>query len=378
MKKIIKTGAAARVTMSLATMSLAAMSLAAVILTTGCSMRIGENVIDTGEGNVYTDEISIDDMSLEEKVGQMFMVRCDAAKMDEIMEKQPGGIVMFGADFEGLSEKEVKDKINGYKAKSRLPLAIAVDEEGGTVVRVSSNPALSDEKFRSPQEYYNEGGMELVLEKEEKKCKMLKSLGINMNLAPVADVSVNEEDFIYDRSLGQNAEETSQYVAAVVEEMDDNDIASCLKHFPGYGSNTDTHTGIAVDERGMRSFEQADFIPFMKGIEAGADAVMVSHNIVKCMDEENPASISPAIHDILRNKLDFYGIVMTDDMSMQAAAGYDEPYIRAVNAGNDMMIVTDFNDAYNEVLDGVKEGKIPEETINKAVERILDWKEDRL
>lgn len=361
MKKITKAGAAVS----------ASIMLAAAMTMSGCGIRIGENVI-------HTDEITIDNMSLEEKVGQMFMARCDEGKMDEIMEKQPGGIVMFGVDFEDLSEEEVKDKIKGYKAKSRLPLAVAVDEEGGTVVRVSSNSALSDEKFRSPQEYYNEGQMELVLEKEEKKCKMLKGLGINMNLAPVADVSVNESDFIYDRSLGRSAEETSQYVAAVVEKMDDNNIASCLKHFPGYGSNADTHTGIAVDERGMRVFEQSDFLPFMKGIDAGADAVLVSHNIVKCMDEDNPASISPAVHEILRNKLNFYGIIMTDDMSMQAALGYDEPYIKAVNAGNDMMIVTDLDAAYNEVLTGVRDGKISEETINKAVKRILDWKEERL
>ncbi|MDO5398539.1 MAG: glycoside hydrolase family 3 N-terminal domain-containing protein [bacterium] len=357
MKKIIEIGAS---------------MLAAAALMTGCGVNTARNDADSAQ----TDEISVKDMSLEEKAGQLFMVRCDAESMDKIMEKQPGGIIMFGADFQNLSENEVKDKINTYKDKSRLPLAVAVDEEGGTVVRVSSNPALSDEKFKSPQEYYNEGGMELVLEKEDKKCRMLKKLGINMNLAPVADVSVNEADFIYKRSLGRSAEETSQYVAAVVEEMDDNDIASCLKHFPGYGSNADTHTGTAVDERGMRSFEQSDFLPFMKGIEAGADAVLVSHNIVKCMDGENPASISPAVHEILRNKLKFDGIVMTDDMSMQAAAGYDEPYIRAVNAGNDMMIVTDFDTAYTEVLNGIREGKISEETVNKAVERILDWKED--
>lgn len=346
--------------------------LAAAALMTGCSIDTARNEVD----RIEPDEINVRNMSIEDKVGQLFMVRCDSGNMDSIMEKQPGGILMFGVDFQDLSEKEVKDKIKGYKTKSRLPLAVAVDEEGGTVVRVSSNPSLSYEKFRSPQDYYNEGGMELVLEKEEKKCKMLKSLGINMNLAPVADVSVNEEDFIYDRSLGRSAEETSRYVAEVVDEMDDNDIASCLKHFPGYGSNVDTHNGIAVDERGMRSFEQSDFLPFLKGIEAGADAVLVSHNIVKCMDEENPASISPAVHEILRNKLRFDGIIMTDDMSMQAAAGYDEPYIKAVNAGNDMMIVTDFDTAYNEVLSGIREGKISEETVNKTVERILEFKDD--
>lgn len=352
--------------------AIGALMLAAALMN-GCGINTARNE-DSG---AQMNEKDIHDMSIEEKAGQMLMVRCDPENMDAVMEKQPGGIVMFESDFKGLSKDEVKDKIKGYKDKSSAPLVVAVDEEGGTVVRVSSNPALSEERFRSPQEYYKEGGMELVLEKEEQKCRMLKELGIDMNLAPVADVSVNEEDFIYKRSLGESAEETSQYVAAVVGKMKDNGIASCLKHFPGYGSNADTHTGMAVDERGMRSFEQSDFLPFMKGIEAGADAVLVSHNIVKCMDAENPASISTAVHDILRNKLNFDGIVLTDDMSMQAAAGYDEPYIKAVNAGNDMLIVTDFEAAYDEIVSGIRDGKISEETVNAAAERILDWKNSK-
>lgn len=366
-------------------MCLGALVIAAAMLAGGCAQNknTGTSSSDTAVQSTRTPAQGTGEknrnaakISLEEKVGQLFMVRCDAQNMDSVMEKQPGGIVMFGVDFKDLSKDEVKKKIKGYKKQSKRSLAVAVDEEGGTVVRVSSNPALSDERFKSPQEYYREGGIELVLEKERKKCNMLKELGINMNLAPVADVSTDAADFIYDRSLGESAEETSRYVAAVVEEMDENDIASCLKHFPGYGSNADTHTGIAIDERGRRVFEQSDFLPFMKGIDADADAVLVSHNIVTCMDAENPASISPAVHDVLRNKLDFDGIIMTDDMSMQAVAEYGEPYIKAVNAGNDMIIVTDFEAAYNEVLNGVKEGKIAEQTINAAFERIMDWKED--
>ena len=325
-----------------------------------------------------TEENQIKSMSVEDKVGQLFMVRCDSERMDSILGRKPGGIVMFGVDFKDLTEKQVKDKIRGYQKKSDTPLIIAVDEEGGTVVRVSSNPNLSDEKFMSPQTYYKEGGMELVLEKEEKKSEMLKELGINMNLAPVADVSVNSQDFIYDRSLGVSAEETAQYVAQVVEEMHDEGIASCLKHFPGYGSNADTHTGIAIDERSMRVFQNSDFLPFISGIEAGTDAILVSHNIVNCMDSELPASISPKVHDILRSKLNFNGIAVTDDMSMQAVAEYGEPYVKAVNAGNDMIIVTDFESAYNEVLSAVKNGSISEETLDAAAGRVLEWKKNNL
>lgn len=316
--------------------------------------------------------------SLEEKVGQLFFVRCDDANIDSILSKNPSGLVMFAVDFKGLTENEVKEKISSYQKKSKVPLIIGVDEEGGTVVRVSSNPNLSDEKYKSPQEYYLEGGMEKIKENTAEKSHLLTSLGINMNLAPVSDVSTNKEDFIYDRSFGKDAVATAEYVSAVVSVMRENGIASCLKHFPGYGNNADTHTGIAVDERGYAEFEECDFLPFKAGIDAGADAVLVSHNIVNCMDSSVPASISPAVHDILRNTLGFEGIIMTDDMSMDAMKDYGTPYIKAVNAGNDLIIVTDFDTAYNEVLNAVKSGEIAESTIDKAVNRVMDWKEKNL
>lgn len=345
----------------------------------GCTQKTETNISNNTTAQPHTAQKTAEpEMSVEEKVGQLFLVRCDDENMDKILSKKPAGIVMFGADFKDLSEDEIKSKIKGYQKKSDTELIISVDEEGGSVVRVSSNPLLSDEKFKSPQDYYNEGGLELILRKEEQKCKLLTGLGINMNLAPVADVSISENDFIYDRSLGENAEITAQYIRAMVTEMDDNNIASCLKHFPGYGSNVDTHTGIAIDERPMRSFEHSDFLPFIAGIEAGADSVLVSHNIVTAMDAELPASISPAVHDILRNKLEFDGLVMTDDMSMEAVAQYGEPYVKAVNAGNDLIIVSDFETAYNEVLDAVNDGRITEETLNKAVNRTLAWKKDNL
>lgn len=361
---------------------LAALMLASCANNAGLPPNTGSDNMDAQNNTTVDTPLlkqfipDISQMSVEEKVGQLFLVRCSETEMDDILSKKPAGILMFGVDFKELDKKQVQDKIRSYQKRSSIPLIIAVDEEGGTVVRVSSNTALSDEKYKSPQSYYNEGGIELVTEKEEEKCEMLAELGINMNLAPVADVSTTPSDFIYDRSLGQNAEITAQYVAAVVEEMKDEDIASCMKHFPGYGSNADTHTGIAVDERPMRTFERSDFLPFLAGAEAGADAVLVSHNIVNCMDDTQPASISPAVHEILRDKIGFEGLAITDDMSMEAVADYGEPYIKAVNAGNNLVIVSDFASAYDEVLTAVRDGRISENTLNAAVERTLKWKKN--
>ena len=315
-------------------------------------------------------------MSTEEKVAQMLMVRCDKANMDNILSYQPGGILMFGVDFKDLTKDEVIQTIKQYKSACDIEPIIAVDEEGGTVVRVSSNPNLAPEKYQSPQFYYNKGGIDEIIRVETEKSNLLKSLGITMNLAPVADISQSPDDFIYDRSLGQDEVITSEFISAAVSASKPNKVFSCLKHFPGYGNNVDTHTGIAIDNRTLQSLRERDFLPFKAGIEAGTDAVLVSHNIITDIDSSLPASVSAPVHDILRNELGFNGIILTDDMSMQAMAEYNKPYAKAVLAGNDMIIVSDFYAAYNEILTETKSGLIPTEKLDEAVMRILDKKQE--
>lgn len=253
-------------------------------------------------------------------------------------------------------------------------MIIGVDEEGGTVVRVSSNPNLAAKPFRSPQELFNLGGFEEIKKETEEKSKLLKSLGINLNLSPVADVSTHEGDFIFDRAFGKSAEETAEYVTAVVEEAKKNKISSTLKHFPGYGNNADTHTGSAYDKRPYEEFLRSDFLPFKAGIDAGAESVLVSHNIVESIDSELPASLSKKVIDILRNDMDFTGIIMTDDLSMGALSEIPSPEAMAVKAGCDMLIVSDLEKSYKALLTSIKNQDISEDRINESVLRIIKWK----
>ena len=206
------------------------------------------------------------------------------------------------------------------------------------------------------------------------KSILLRNLGINLNLAPVCDVSTDPQDYIYARSFGQPASETAQYVTTVVEAMNGQQMGSTLKHFPGYGNNTDTHEGVARDTRSYETFTQSDFLPFEAGIAANASAVLVSHNIVECMDDQSPASLSPAVHSILRNDLGFNGIIMTDDLSMEAILQYTDGQsaaVQAVLAGNDMICCTDYATQIPAVIDAVNEGTIPQDRIDQAVVRIL-------
>ena len=327
------------------------------------------------------------DMTVEEKVGQLFFVRCpEEAGAEKAAQYHLGGYILFGRDFRDsagswLTEDQVTATIAGYQAAARadtgIPLLIGVDEEGGTVVRASANPNLFPHRCLSPQDLYAQGGMEAVLSDAAAKNATLLQLGINVNFAPVADVSTDPGDFIYDRAFGQDAQATADYVAAVVESMGETGIGTVLKHFPGYGNNVDTHTGIAVDQRPYETFLDADFLPFSAGIAAGADSVLVSHNIVTAMDGALPASLSPEVHRIAREELGFAGVLLTDDLAMDAVRSYAEDgsvAVLAVLAGNDMIVTTDFEEQIPLVIQAVEDGTIPESQIDQSVLRVLTWK----
>lgn len=319
-------------------------------------------------------------MTVEEKVGQMFFVRCpDTGAVEAVSQYKLGGYILFGRDFKDKTAEQVRNDISSYQSASGVPLLIGTDEEGGTVVRASSNPNLFSHRGLSPQALFAEGGMDSIIQDARQKSVTLLGLGVNVNLAPVADVSTDPNDFIYDRSFGQDAQATAEYVSNVVKTMDAEGIGSVLKHFPGYGNNVDTHTGVAIDERPYETFQTSDYLPFTAGIQAGADAVLVSHNVMSCVDNQLPASLSPAVHNELRSTLGFQGVIMTDDLAMDAVAAYagdQSPAVMAVKAGNDMIITTDFQTQIPEVVQAVKSGEIDEEQIDQSVTRILQWKYD--
>lgn len=317
-------------------------------------------------------------MTLEEKIGQMFFVRCPKEHaLDDISTYHLGGYILFGDDFKDKTPSDIKTTLSAYQKEAEIPLLIGADEEGGTVNRISKYSAFRKAPFQSPQDLYKEGGLDLIIRDTREKAELLKSLGINVNLAPVCDVSTNSEDFINARSFGKDASQTSDYVRAVVTEMKDSGIGSTLKHFPGYGDNVDTHTGIAIDERSYETFENSDFLPFQAGIESGADSILVSHNVVKSMDHENPASLSGKVHEILRSDLGFHGVIMTDDLSMDAIKNYtdeEEAAVLAISAGNDLVVATDYSIQIPAVITAVKNGDLSEARIDESVTRILLWK----
>ncbi len=331
-------------------------------------------------GSYYEDaEKIVKEMSLEEKVGQLFLIRYDKNLTNNYINNyHAGGFILFAKDFQYHNKQSIKEELDSLQSSSKLPLAIAVDEEGGYVTRVSRYKSFRSSKFTSPKSYYEYGGYDLLEEVENEKAQLLKSIGININLAPVADISTNPNDFIYSRSFGHNAEETAIFIKNMVTYANNNMITSALKHFPGYGNNVDTHTGVAIDNRSYDNFTSNDFLPFSAGIESKVPFILVSHNVVNCMDSEYPSSLSyNVITKELRQKLKFSGIVITDDLDMDAVKSYAEDGAAAtlaINAGADMVITSDFINMYNEIVEAVHNKVIDEEKIDLAAKRIIAWK----
>lgn len=333
---------------------------------------------DTTEPAPDPEALLLASMTLEEKVGQMFLARCpDINAVKDIEKYHLSGYVLFSRDFENATPQSITKTIGRYQEAAKIPMLIAVDEEGGTVCRVSSNKAFRKTRFSSPRSLFSKGGLEAVLREEQEKCLLLQSVGINVNLAPVCDIATDPNAFMYKRSLGQSPETTASFIAGTVSIMSSYRIGGVLKHFPGYGNNTDTHVGIAVDDRSLQTLETYDLIPFAGGIAAGCDAIMISHTIMNAIDPKLPASLSPAVLGYLRNKMGFTGVTVTDDLDMAAITkqyGTEEAAVLAVLAGCDLLCTGSYEKQYQAVLDAVTSGRISMEQIDSSVLRILRWK----
>lgn len=318
-------------------------------------------------------------MTLAQKAGQMFIVTRPASLETAVKAAKKyglGGYVLYATHFKKNNPRKILKGVQECQKASKIPMLFAVDEEGGAVTRISCYKAYRKKRFPSPLNAYASGGMEAIREDAREKANLLASMGINVNLAPVADVPESRKDFIYSRSMGADPALTSEFITAVVEESNALSLGLMLKHFPGYGNNRDTHQGSVVDKRPIDTFRTRDFLPFIAGIRAGVGSIMMSHNIVECMDREYPASLSPEAHRTLRD-LGFDGVIVTDGLAMKAITrkySTREAVVLAVKAGNDMLMLNDYAAGIDGVMDAVKDGTIAEERLDESVRRILKWK----
>lgn len=333
----------------------------------------------TAPPDPYSDiDDMISKMTVEEKVGQLFYVNCRGNDMSDAINKYHiGGVLLFGVDFDGKTKEKVNADIKAMQSNAKIPLIIGTDEEGGTVVRASDNPNLRESAYLSPSETFANGGWSAVEDDAYDKAEFLLSLGVNVNMAPVCDITSDSDSFMYYRSFSSDANDTSRFVETVVKASKEKKLGTVLKHFPGYGDNGDTHYSDATDSRLYSELQNNDFLPFQAGIAAGADSILVSHITVNSIDSGNPASLSEPVHKVIRDKLKFDGVVMTDDLDMFAVDALDiyEPLsVVAFKAGNDFLCCGDIESEYTALLNAVQSGEITADRIDESVKRILIWK----
>lgn len=334
-------------------------------------------VVKEVSSNKQLEEL-ISHMSLDQKIGQLFLARVpETHQIEDIKDYHLGGYLLFGRDMEKETANSLKEKIGTYQDNADFPLLIASDEEGGSVTRLSKNSAIVAQTFKSPQELYKAGGMDAIKNDIDTKASLFRVLGIQTGLYPVADVSTDPNSFIYDRTIGLDTNGTSSYITEVVKALQKNQIGSTLKHFPGSGDNLDSHTEIVRDKRTLEDVMTNSIPPFKAGIEAGADSILVTHNIVESIDKNVPASISPEVHKLLREDMDFDGVIMTDDMDMLGLTDFisqEEAALAALKAGNDLILSSSYKTQIPVIKSAVQSGDYKESDLDKSVLRILIWK----
>lgn len=358
---------------------------------TGCSgSSVQEEDNNISENNNEIEEVDkikdkVESMSLEEKIGQLFIVGFEGEEInDEIVDlvknQKVGGLIYFSRNI--VDSNQIINLNNEIKAIEKdIPLFISVDEEGGVVSRVPEEFVKLPSsgyigQFNDENLSYNVGK---IIAKE------LNSLGFNMDFAPVLDIDSNPNNtVIEERAFGNNSEIVSRLGIKTMEGIKDGKIIPVVKHFPGHGdTDVDSHYGLPIVKKTLEELENLEFIPFKNAIDNGADVVMISSIILESIDNEYPATMSKKVTtDILRDSLGFDGVIATDDMTMGAIVdNYNlaDAVIMSINAGSDLVLVCHgYDDIINSIVavkDAVNSKIISEEKIDESVYRILKLKD---
>lgn len=336
-------------------------------------------------------------MSLEDKVAQMFMVTPEALSQfkgsvvasgeqtkQAFIKRPVGGVIYNSANLQSPEQvKTMLANLQKYsKERTGVPAFIAVDEEGGTVARVSGSKSMGIKPYPNMSEVGAGKDTNRALEIGTEMGKYLSNLGFNVNFAPDADVLTNPKNALLKyRAFGSDPQKVSQMTAAFTKGLQTSGVLATYKHFPGHGSTSvDSHKGITISQQDANALDSVDLLPFKDAVSQGVKLIMVSHVCFpKVVGDKTPSSLSKQIvTGIARDKMQFKGILITDAMSMGAISDNYQPAeaaVKAIQAGNDIVLdPKDFDAAYQGVLDAVKAGQISADQVNQTVTRIVTTK----
>ncbi|MGW4423579.1 glycoside hydrolase family 3 N-terminal domain-containing protein [Streptosporangium sp. NPDC004631] len=338
-------------------------------------------------------------MSVEEKVGQLFMPVLYGPAADTssgenqarfgvdtpakaVAKYRPGGVILFPWADNVKNVRQVVALTNGLQeASPEIPLLIGADQENGRVSRLA--PLVTD--LPGASTIGAVGDPSLARKAARVTGVELRALGVNLDFAPVADVNINPRNpVIGPRAYGSDPRKVASMVAAAVKGFHDAGVASTAKHFPGHGdTNVDSHTGLPVIRHSRSQWEKLDAPPFAAAIGGNIDAIMSAHVVMPRLDPSgDPATLSkPILTGLLRQRLGFDGVVSTDALDMAGVRkkyGDGQVAVRAVQAGVDLLLMPpDYPKAYQAVLAAVRSGKISTGRLDQSVRRLLKLKAAR-
>jgi len=353
---------------------------------------VPHEVVPYEKGRDPTIEAILASMTVEEKIGQLLMpafqydrnnlpVRGVTAELRQLLEDvAPGGFLLFAANIE--SPGQLRSFIGEMQAASRIPLIIAVDQEGGIVRRLIPTDDMPVTSIPAASLVGRAGDADLAYELAVVMAGELRSLGITMNLAPVADVLTNPDNAVIgNRAYGVDPEVVSVMVESTVRGLQYGGVSATLKHFPGHGDTVeDSHVEMAVLPHGLERLDRIEFEPFRRGIAAGSDAVLIGHISVPALTGDyTPATLSPLVtKGLLRQHLGFGGLIITDALTMAALTTYysaEEIPLRALNAGADVLLrPEDAGRALRTILEALENGEVSLDRIDQSVRRVLEVK----
>lgn len=298
-------------------------------------------------------------MTLEEKVGQLFVTpyRDDGSDFNALNEYNLGGIIYTGTFFETRDPEEASNVFKVMSEDRYIKPFQCVAEEGETFTAVSKWPAFRSTPYKLPRALYDESGIEGVLAQEEEKLLFLRRMGLNLNFGPITNIVTSPEESLYEQTLGQPKEETSEYIKRLVLLYDEIGMSSVLRYYTG--DNTEA---------------------FMDGCYMGAPSVMMSNRVVASagsVDKNRPISISKKWHNYLRDELGFEGVIIISDIDSTVFLEYmeeDKVAVAAIKAGNNMIWATNYERAIKDVLDALENGTLDIADIDDSVARVLTWK----
>lgn len=338
-------------------------------------------------------DMIIHEMTLEEKVGQLFQVGFleteVTSEITELIEQYHiGGVIYFRRNISSLEQvTQLSNQLQeiALKKERGIPLIISTDQEGGIVTRLTGGTHLPGNMALGAT-----NDLELAKQAGQTVARELLATGINMNLAPALDVNNNPANPIIGvRSFGEDPQQVAQFGRAFIEGMQGEDLIACGKHFPGHGdTDTDSHLDLPVIKHDLQRLQEVEFYPFKEAIKGGVDCIMAAHIYFPTIEPRAgiPATLSSAVlTDLLREELGYNGLIITDCMEMDAVVktfGTVEGAVMTIEAGGDMVLISHTfekqKQAIQAVLAAVRSGRISEERLDQSVRRILTLKEKRL